>query len=124
MQLLAHGIGEYMCDTYDRNDLANLGIIIGYDSRYESLGLCQIMAAVFKAYSIRVFCLDRHAIAPFIAYFAYKFKCLLGVMVTGRDLPKEYNGAILFNNRGHLISAEVSSGIEKCMIDYIKQQYY
>lgn len=45
-------------------------------------------------------------------------------MVTGRDLPKEYNGAILFNNRGHFISAEVSSGVEKCMIDYIKQQYY
>jgi phosphomannomutase len=36
MQLMAHGIGEYMCEKYDRNDLANLGVVIGYDSRYDS----------------------------------------------------------------------------------------
>jgi phosphomannomutase len=50
MQLLAHGIGEYLFEKYDRNDLANLGIVVGFDSRYESFGLGHIMAAVFKAY--------------------------------------------------------------------------
>ena len=36
MQLLAHGIGDYLCTTYDRNELANLGIVVGWDSRYDS----------------------------------------------------------------------------------------
>jgi len=38
-QLIAHGIGEYMCEKYDRNDLANLGVVVGYDHRYDSQGL-------------------------------------------------------------------------------------
>lgn len=55
------------------------------------------MAAVFKAYSIRVFCLDRYCVAPFLSYFTAKFKCLLGIMITGRDSSKINNGAIIFD---------------------------
>jgi phosphoglucomutase len=87
-----------LIETHDRNDLANLGIIVGFDSRYESFGMAHIMAAVFKAYGIRVYCLDRYAVVPFISYFTKKFKCLLGVMVTGRDAPKHYNGVLIFNS--------------------------
>ena len=58
------------------------------------------MGAVFKAYGIRVFCLDRYAVAPFISYFTLKFKCHLGIMVTGRDLPKTHNGVLIFNSKG------------------------
>lgn len=83
VQLLGHGIGEYLFEKFDRNDLANQGVVIGYDARYESLGLAHLLAAVLKAYQIRVFCLDRYAVAPFVSYFCMKFKCLLGVMVTG-----------------------------------------
>ena len=103
MQQLAHGIGEYLCEHYDRNDLANLGVVIGFDSRYESFGMSHLIAAVLKAYGVRIFCLDRYAIAPFISYFAFKFKCILGIMVTGRDAPKNYNGVMIFNNKGQLI---------------------
>jgi phosphoglucomutase len=74
-----------LIENYDRNDLANLGVVFGFDSRYESFGLAHLMSAIFKAYGIRVFCLDRYAAAPFLSYFTKKFKCLLGIMVTGRD---------------------------------------
>jgi phosphomannomutase len=33
IQLLGHGLGEYLCEKFDRNDLANLGVVIGYDHR-------------------------------------------------------------------------------------------
>ncbi len=89
-----------MCDKYDRNDLANLGVVIGYDHRYDSQGLSQIIAATIKAYGIRVYCLDRLAIAPFISFFAYKFKCIFGIFVTGRDLPRNHNGIMIFNTKG------------------------
>ena len=36
MQLLAHGIGDDLCSTYYRKLLANLGIVVGWDSRYDS----------------------------------------------------------------------------------------
>jgi phosphomannomutase len=77
------------------------------------------MAAVFKAYGIRVFCLDRYSVAPFISFFTKKFKCLLGVMITGRDAPKTYNGLLIYNSKGLLISNEVSKAIEKTMGDFI-----
>jgi len=80
-----------------------------------------MMAATFKAYGIRVYCLDRPATAPFTAFFAYKFKCIMGVLVTGRDMPKGYNGVMIFGNRGQLISQEFSNGIEKAMTNFISQ---
>jgi phosphomannomutase len=58
------------------------------------------MAAVFKAYGIRVFCIDRYAIAPFMAYFTFKVKCIYGIFVTGGDRPKNYNGVMFFNTKG------------------------
>lgn len=40
IQLLGHGIAEHLWDTYSGgNDIANLGVVIGYDSRYDSQGL-------------------------------------------------------------------------------------
>ena len=69
LQLLAHGMSEYLQESYDRNDLANLGVVVGYDARYESVGFAHIMASVFKAYGIRVYCVDRFSNAPFLAYF-------------------------------------------------------
>jgi hypothetical protein len=47
---MAHGIGEYLCEKYDRNDLANQGVVVGFDTRYESFGYAHLMAAVYKAY--------------------------------------------------------------------------
>ncbi len=86
IQLLAHGISEYLLDHHsDRNDLANQGLAISFDTRNDSVGLAHLMASVFKAYGIRVFLLDRFGIAPFLAYFTGKFKCLMGVFVTGGD---------------------------------------
>lgn len=78
------------------------------------------MAAVLKAYGIRVFCLDRPAIAPFIGFFASKFKCLLGLLVTGLDKDRSYSGVMMFSNKGRLISRETSIVIEKSMLEYIK----
>ena len=76
------------------------------------------MAATFKAYGIRVYCLDRQATAPFTAYFANKFKCIMGVLITGRDQPKGFNGVMLFGNRGQVISQDVSNAIEKTMTNF------
>jgi phosphomannomutase len=45
-------------------------------------------------------------------------------MVTGRDLPRDQNGVMIFNKVGNLISKEVTEGIEKAMNEYIKSQYY
>ena len=50
MQLLAHGISEYLFEKYDRNELANQGVVVGFDSRYESLCMAHIIASVLKAY--------------------------------------------------------------------------
>jgi phosphomannomutase len=93
---------------------------VGYDSRYDSQSLSQLIAAVVKAYGIRVYCIDKHTIAPFISYFASKFKCLYGIMVTGRDLERDRNGIMIFNSKGQLVSKEITTQIEKCMIDYTK----
>lgn len=83
-----------------------------------------MVAATLKAYGIRVYCFDRQAITPLVSYFAYKFKCIIGIMVTGRDLGQKQSGVMIVNNKGQMISKEVSQGIEKAMNDYIKTQYY
>jgi phosphomannomutase len=58
------------------------------------------MAAVFKAYGIRVYFIDRYSTAAFISYFNIKFKCLFGIIITGRDSSKEKNGCMIFNQSG------------------------
>jgi phosphoglucomutase len=93
-----------MAEKFDRNDLANLGVVLGFDGRYESVGFAHLMASVFKAYGIRVFCLDRYVTAPFLSYFTQKFKCLYGIMITGRDSAKCNNGCLIFNSQGHLLT--------------------
>eukprot|EP00347_Sterkiella_histriomuscorum_P010251 403377011 len=124
MQLIGHGIAEYLFEKHDRNDLANQGVVIGFDARYESFGLSNMLAAVLKAYQIRVFCLDRYALAPFVSYFSKKFKCVLGIMVTGRDMPKKYSGLMIFNQEGSLIDKDTSDQIERTINDYIITQKY
>jgi phosphomannomutase len=76
------------------------------------------MADTFKAYRIRANCLDRQATATFTAYFEYKFKCIMDVLITGRYQPKGFNGVMLFGNRGQVISEDVSNAIEKCMTNF------
>ncbi|CDW72796.1 glucose-bisphosphate synthase [Stylonychia lemnae] len=124
LQLLAHGISEYLFEKYDRNELANQGVVVGFDSRYESFGLAHMMAAVLKAYQIRVFCLDRYAISTFVSYFSQKFKCILGLFITGRNKSKKYSGIMIFNSQGNLISLEQSKAIEKSTQEYSQNLSY
>jgi len=119
---LGHGVAEYLCDTYN-GDVGNTGVVVGYDTRYDSHGLSQILATVLKAHGIKVYCLDRPAIAPFIAFFAAKFKCLMGLLVTGGDGDRSTSGLIAFNARGRIISKETSSAINRFMLDFIKSQH-
>jgi phosphomannomutase len=78
---------------------------------------------VLKAYGIRVYCIDRQTIAPLISYFTIKFKCLLGLLVTGRDKPRTYSGLMIFGGKGaRLIGEQVSSDIERSMFEYVRTQ--
>ena len=124
VQLLAHGVAEYLCENHDRNELANAGVAIGFDSRFDSQGFAQTMAAVFKAYGVRVFLIDRPAVTPFFSYFCYKFKCLLGLLVTGRDLPKTHSGVSVFDGKGRLVSQEISASLDKSIVEYSNRLYY
>lgn len=105
-----------MIDKHDRNDLANSGVVVGFDSRYDSFGYAHISAAAFKAFGIRVYMFDRYAIAPIVAYFTKKFHCLLGIFFNGGSMPAEYNGIELFTQQGGSLSDKATlEQLDRCM---------
>ncbi|XP_034255571.1 phosphoglucomutase-2 [Thrips palmi] len=99
----AQGLVRYMQTCFP--DLADKGIIIGYDGRYNSKTFADLTATIFLHQGVKVYLFSDLCPTPFVAFGVRLFKCAAGIMVTASHNPKDDNGyKVYWSNGAQIIS--------------------
>ena len=94
---------------------AKQGIVIGYDSRNNSLEFAREAAAVFAGHGIRTYIHKAISPVPLLSYSVRTLGTAMGVMITASHNPKQYNGYKVYGPDGAQLSPEDSAEISRRM---------
>ncbi|KAL6256835.1 hypothetical protein P5V15_011774 [Pogonomyrmex californicus] len=107
------GLIKYLMDTIF--DVAQKGVVIGYDGRYNSKRFAELTTAIFIANGVKVYLFSTICPTPFIPYTILRYKCAAGIMVTASHNPKDDNGYKVYWENG----AQIISPHDKKIQSYI-----
>jgi len=96
IQLLA----QAMCDKMKAEQVADKGIVLGYDRRFLSKEAMQWSAEVFSANGIESYLVNKSSPTPLVMYYVMKHDLPYGMMVTASHNPAIYNGIKVFTAGG------------------------
>ena len=88
---------------------AKRGVVIGYDSRINSLEFAREAASVFAGRGIRTYIHSAITPVPVLSYSVRRLNTAVGVMITASHNPKEYNGYTVYGPDGAQLSPEDSA---------------
>ena len=91
------------------------GIVIGYDSRINSLEFAKEAASVFAGNGIKTYFHPEISPVPLLSFSVRNLGCEMGIMITASHNPKEYNGYKVYGSDGAQLSPEDSEIITKKM---------
>ncbi len=106
-------IAQGLCIYMNRNNLADLPVIIGYDRRFLSRESAQWIAGVLSANGVKVLFLNRSAPTPLIMHYVLKNKLHLGLEVTASHNPPNYNGIKVIVEEGRDAPLETTEALEE-----------
>ena len=109
VRICAQSTAEYMKSA----DLANRGIVIGYDTRFASENFAAATAEVVAANGIKVYLCESAAPTPVISYSILNFKAGGGIIITASHNPGQWNGFKFKQNDARSASPEVITELEK-----------
>lgn len=112
IQLLA----KAMCRKMKDEQVAQEGIVIGYDRRFLSKEAVKWACEVFAAEQIQVFFVNRSSPTPLVMFYVEKHRLHYGMMVTASHNPAIYNGFKVFTFGGRDANEEQTRQIE----DYVR----
>lgn len=110
IQILAKAMSMKM----KREQVADEGIVIGYDRRFLSKEAVKWACEVFAAEGIRCRFVNRSSPTPLLMFYVEKHKLHYGMMVTASHNPAIYNGFKVFTYGGRDASEEQTKEIEAC----------
>lgn len=93
------------------------GIIIGYDTRFQSKEFAQAAAVVFGNNGIKTFITETFVTTPTVSLLSRDLKCALGVMITASHNPYQYNGYKLKDEFGGSMDPDEIAKIEKELLN-------
>lgn len=105
-------IAQAVVDMMKDENVAEAGIVIGYDRRFLSNRSAHWLSEVFAGNNIRVWLIDTEAPTPIIMYAVEQYKCAYGMAVTASHNPAEYNGIKVFVREGRDSDVTVTDRIE------------
>lgn len=108
IQLLAQALSMKM----KAEQVAEEGIVIGYDRRFLSKEAVRWACEVFAAQQIRVLFVNRSSPTPMIMFYVEKHRLHYGMMVTASHNPAIYNGFKIFTYGGRDADQEQTQEIE------------
>lgn len=111
IQILAQAIANKMKDE----NVAEEGIVLGYDRRFLSKEAMQWAAQVFAKEGIKAYLINKSAPTPLVMFYVMKHGFHYGMMVTASHNPAVYNGIKVFTYGGRDADEEQTAQIE----DYI-----
>lgn len=90
------------------------GVVIGYDSRINSVEFAKRTALVLCANGIKTYLFDSIKSTPELSFAVRELKCQAGIMITASHNPKEYNGyKVYWEDGGQLVEPQASGIIEE-----------
>ena len=102
----AHGMAQYLIATKQNAR----GLVIGYDTRFESELFAQAAAEVIAAHGIKVYLVDRATPTPVISYAILDKKTAGAVNITASHNPPTWNG---FKVRADYAGAIAPDGLKQ-----------
>lgn len=107
------GLANYLIKTSGEVGKTK-GVVIGYDSRINSVEFAERTALVLCANEIKTYLFDSIKSTPEISFAVRELKCQAGVMITASHNPKEYNGyKVYWEDGGQLVEPQASGIIEE-----------
>ena len=107
------GLANYLIKTTGAIGKAK-GVVIGYDSRINSIEFAERTALVLCANGIKTYLFDNVKSTPELSFAVRELKCQAGVMITASHNPKEYNGyKVYWEDGGQLVEPQASGIIEE-----------
>ncbi len=95
----SYGLAHYLLAVYGDQGREK-GIVIAYDSRYNSDLFAREAAKVFCAAGIKTFLFGRIQPTPVLSFAVRYLGCIGGVVITASHNSKEYNGYKVYNHHG------------------------
>ena len=115
-----------LSNLINKENRANDGVVIAYDSRNNSELFAKVSASVLAANGIKTFLFDELRPTPELSFALRELHCVAGINITASHNPKEYNGYKAYWEDGAQLPPEhaktVSAEIEK--IDIFKDVKY
>ena len=107
------GLANYLIKTTGEVGKTK-GVVIGYDSRINSVEFAERTALVLCANGIKTYLFDSIKSTPELSFAVRELKCQAGVMITASHNPKEYNGyKVYWEDGGQLVEPQASGIIEE-----------
>lgn len=110
----AQGMSEYV----NKENGAQAGVVIGYDTRYFSKEFAYETARVLAANGVRAYLFESVHATPEVSFAIRYYKAAAGVMITASHNPKEYNGFKAYGPDGGQFPPEASDMIGNTVNSY------
>lgn len=104
-----------------KENRANDGVVIAYDSRNNSQLFARISAEVLAAADIPVYIFDSLRPTPELSFALRELKCVAGINITASHNPKQYNGYKAYWDDGAQLPPDHAGTVyaEICKIDVL-----
>lgn len=109
----SQGLLKYSSQQF--SNLNEMGIIIGYDARYNSRKWACYLANIFIKSGCVVYLFPENYPTPMVAFGVRHFKTAVGVVITASHNPKEDNGYKVYWSNGCQIISPHDKGISSCI---------
>ena len=116
VQQAAQGLVRYLDKVHGAERVREVGVVLGYDGRYNSKEYAELSAAIFQTQGIPVYLFSRYVITPLVPYTVLQKGLLAGIMVTASHNPKQDNGYKVYWSNGASIIPPHDVGISEAIM--------
>lgn len=111
-----------MAKKLTQEDMAQDGIVIGYDRRFLSKETVYWCCEIFAQQNIKVLFINRSVPTPLVMFYVMKHNLPYGMMVTASHNPAIYNGIKVFTAGGRDATKEQTNDVER-YIHMVEEEY-
>lgn len=106
-----NGLAIYLQESGDH--IYDQGVVIAYDSRYQSQTFALEAAKVLGAFDIKAYVFESIRPTPVLSFAVRHLQTAAGIMITASHNPPEYNGFKVYNDDGgQMVPEEADAVIE------------
>lgn len=103
------GLAIYLEEN--RVNIKDRGIVIAYDSRYQSREFAVEAAKVFGVHGIRTYIFEALRPTPLLSYAVRYLSAVAGIMITASHNPPAYNGFKVYNEQGSQMASDEANAV-------------